>query len=1272
MSVTDPSSLERVRGPGWREPRQASQSTLLLLPLLLFLSFMAMPVPSGAAEEDLPLAKVVVLDYEAEYLTVNVDWPIYGLTKGDPFCEFEGSDESDCHVSDMVIAHRTVRVLDGSVQVTFDTSTKRATGKVQGHVDFPPVSWDNQITWANAIWSPRAFGEGINEIHCQGWFDAAIDGEILPGNYDKPPGNQHWVLEGVVPLTITARVDATPTRWGDGCQGQEPARNEERSKQVDAKIRANFKITHGADPTDPYVAGGIDISYPGISATDQEWTDDLYHGPRFFLGSKWKQDATAVTEWWGGIRAHGPATVNPTSGAAVFEVIEEGEEIDRDRVDWIFSYKDKNGRWVELQPVTGDQAGSLEARWGSGGADLEEWNDLLLNHGSLVGGTRQVEMKLAAVMYLDGEIVGESEEHTFTVMSGRVSLQICGPTTIALGDEEAVFRVVSFDDPGGQAQWIDWYFYFQDRAGEWVLADETQEEGPQDIRVFRTGGEIFLDYWSAVAKAQGTPLGETVLLEMKAVTRAISSDGAILAESNAHVFSVEGEKGFSLSGPGSLDVYPTRWNATELTLDFAEVSLPGPISLTLADDPPGYLDISVEPDEVDPEDTSRAKVVLNVTLDCSRAHRISLPQKHTITVKAESGKFEATADVVLHLRPAQWLIILYLAADTPPESNPMQDGMMNNLKGMLEYSERDDPRVGMIALVDLLKRFPRDQDVDEWRKYGLGILGLSPNQGRLFQIRGGSLIQLGDSWGQVDMGSADTLSRFLQEAGEKVPALHTHLILSDHGIGVKGLIQDFHQGDGGRRYMGIGDLDRALQGHSFDLITFDMCYMAQMEVLYEVRDHADYFTGSEVECYAGILDFESFLPQLPEQPNQMEGYLKAMVESYKQRWTRETYIPDRTLVTLSAIRSAKLDELGRAINGFADELHRCFATYGREPLTGTDSGPGSHFNSSMLLGSLRAGKEFQWNLMDIHSFALLVSRWMMENDIRDSTLTIAIGKLFEDHQEAVLLSETVIRDGRTWRGAGPIAPSGLSIVNPWAMGKSGRDWIEAFERTRFSAETSWGRFLEDLEAAAKIMQAAEKTEHAEVRLSPSGHELYLHAYDEENRHTGFNATRLSSTKIDLGIPGSGYAEYPNGTKVVILPGNITQFDVVVDGHSMQEARETYLLALTAWTGNQATDQQALEGEISANTTHTRPVAIGGGSLSLGETVVTGEEQELPPWFTENLPFLEPVARRLASILPQGLTSLAPYLAVALPLSLLFLLVALVVRSRGPHDPGEKS
>ena len=97
-----------------------------------------------------------------------------------------------------------------------------------------------------------------------------------------------------------------------------------------------------------------------------------------------------------------------------------------------------------------------------------------------------------------------------------------------------------------------------------------------------------------------------------------------------------------------------------------------------------------------------------------------------------------------------------------------------------------------------------------------------------------------------------------------------------------------------------------------------------------------------------------------------------------------------------------------------------------------------------------------------------------------------------------------------------------------------------------------------------------------VMLKESQHRLLLHIYDLLGRHVGWN----SNNQVEDNIPGAIYFDDLNGTILVYLPANITNFKISVNAQYANESIETYELNISsissAFVFNKAAYQASIE------------------------------------------------------------------------------------------------
>lgn len=153
--------------------------------------------------------------------------------------------------------------------------------------------------------------------------------------------------------------------------------------------------------------------------------------------------------------------------------------------------------------------------------------------------------------------------------------------------------------------------------------------------------------------------------------------------------------------------------------------------------------------------------------------------------------------------------------------------------------------------------------------------------------------------GELDMADGNTLADFITWAVKTYPAKKYALIMSDHGMGWPGGFSDPDPQDLGPDQIALVDafgvdvlwlmeINRALAKarqatgvDKFDLIGFDACLMAQIEIMTMLAQHAQYAVASEETEPALGWAYTQFLGQLAADPSMGGDQLaKNIVTSY--------------------------------------------------------------------------------------------------------------------------------------------------------------------------------------------------------------------------------------------------------------------------------------------------------------------------------------------------------------------------------------------------------
>ena len=94
-------------------------------------------------------------------------------------------------------------------------------------------------------------------------------------------------------------------------------------------------------------------------------------------------------------------------------------------------------------------------------------------------------------------------------------------------------------------------------------------------------------------------------------------------------------------------------------------------------------------------------------------------------------------------------------------------------------------------------------------------------------------------------------------------------------------------------------------------------------------------------------------------------------------------------------------------------------------------------------------------------------------------------------------------------------------------------------------------------------------------LHETGSKLYLHIYDNESRHMGFNE---ETSEVETEILGSYYEDLGN-TTFMIIPENITDFTIMVGATHADEPVEEYEITLITVRENEVVDEESMSGTI---------------------------------------------------------------------------------------------
>lgn len=162
---------------------------------------------------------------------------------------------------------------------------------------------------------------------------------------------------------------------------------------------------------------------------------------------------------------------------------------------------------------------------------------------------------------------------------------------------------------------------------------------------------------------------------------------------------------------------------------------------------------------------------------------------------------------------------------------------------------------------------------------------------------------------EVNMGAPNTLNAFVDFAVSKFKAEHYVLVLWDHGNDVSGVCWDEHPDD----HLTHREVASALSKFHIDILAFDACLMAMVEVAYEYNQYdlrADYLVGCENYVPVSGYPYNTILEDLNQNPTMSELELaQTIVHDYTEFYNPRAHFNGGVMGTLSAIDPVKTEQV---------------------------------------------------------------------------------------------------------------------------------------------------------------------------------------------------------------------------------------------------------------------------------------------------------------------------------------------------------------------------
>lgn len=202
----------------------------------------------------------------------------------------------------------------------------------------------------------------------------------------------------------------------------------------------------------------------------------------------------------------------------------------------------------------------------------------------------------------------------------------------------------------------------------------------------------------------------------------------------------------------------------------------------------------------------------------------------------------------------------------------------------------------------------------KWRSHDI-----SADETQRYLIRDGKL-ELIMSLPQTNMGEADTLTDFLKWGQENYSSDRNILVMWDHGGGsTKGVCFDENYSFDS---LTLPEMKRAFEDadieKKFDIVGFDACLMASIEVAAVMSDYADYMVASEEIEPSGGWDYKVFAESINKDNNSVD-IGKAICDSFIEKCNGKK---NDVYSTLSVLNLSKVDPMLDRFTYAAKNLNR--------------------------------------------------------------------------------------------------------------------------------------------------------------------------------------------------------------------------------------------------------------------------------------------------------------------------------------------------------------
>ncbi|MCR5401237.1 MAG: hypothetical protein K6E78_06530 [Treponema sp.] len=258
---------------------------------------------------------------------------------------------------------------------------------------------------------------------------------------------------------------------------------------------------------------------------------------------------------------------------------------------------------------------------------------------------------------------------------------------------------------------------------------------------------------------------------------------------------------------------------------------------------------------------------------------------------------------------AKWTYAIYMAAD-----NNLERFALKNIRELKQNLIYDD--VNFIVLLDRANGY--DKTEKNWTD--TKILELHGDT----EISDDFVVELGEQ----DTSNITCLEEFLDFVGRYYPSEYFALNIWSHGFGVypeckiktisRSFVQDYASGYSVENAFSILEFSQFLRDFNklkkIDILQFDCCLMQMIEILWQLKDCADYIIGSEAELAGAGSNYDR-LPDTLKKSQTVRECAVNIVEDFKEKY-KNSLISS----TFAACDMSKFENFQKDLNHFISDF----------------------------------------------------------------------------------------------------------------------------------------------------------------------------------------------------------------------------------------------------------------------------------------------------------------------------------------------------------------